>query len=58
MGKYHRGPELGCDEFGLTRLTTGRTTWDHLACKSIPKRRLRTAVDVTDVWHEVAIMVL
>jgi len=56
--KYHLGRELGRGEFGVTRLATDRATRERLACKSIPKRRLRTAVDVTDVWHEVAIMVL
>ena len=56
--KYHLGRELGRGEFGVTRLATDRATRERLACKSIPKRRLRTAVDVTDVWNEVAIMVL
>lgn len=54
--KYHLGRELGRGEFGVTRLATDRATRERLACKSIPKRRLRTAVDVTDVRREVAIM--
>ncbi|KAL2337559.1 hypothetical protein Fmac_012005 [Flemingia macrophylla] len=35
---------------------TDRQTKEELACKSISKRKLRTAVDVEDVRHEVAIM--
>jgi calcium-dependent protein kinase len=54
--KYHLGRELGRGEFGVTRLATDRATRERLACKSIPKRRLRTAVDVADVRREVAIM--
>ncbi|TVU45642.1 hypothetical protein EJB05_05133, partial [Eragrostis curvula] len=54
--KYHLGGELGRGEFGVTRLATDRATRERLACKSIPKRRLRTAVDVADVRREVAIM--
>ncbi|KAM0913098.1 hypothetical protein ACQ4PT_012372 [Festuca glaucescens] len=51
------GCELGRDEFGVTRLATDRgATRERLACKSIPKARLRTAVDVADVRQEVAIM--
>ena len=52
----HLGRELGRGEFGVTRLATDRATRERLACKSIPKRRLRTAVDVADVRREVAIM--
>ncbi|KAL6893671.1 hypothetical protein ACP4OV_007769 [Aristida adscensionis] len=54
--KYELGRELGRGEFGVTRLATDRATRERLACKSIPKRRLRTAVDVADVRREVAIM--
>ncbi|CAM0875390.1 unnamed protein product [Alopecurus aequalis] len=55
--KYHLGPELGRGEFGVTRLATDRgAARERLACKSIPKARLRTAVDVADVRREVAIM--
>ncbi|GJN23700.1 hypothetical protein PR202_gb11369 [Eleusine coracana subsp. coracana] len=54
--KYTLGRELGRGEFGVTRLATDRATRERLACKSIPKRRLRTAVDVGDVRREVAIM--
>uniref|UniRef100_A0A0D9VXM0 non-specific serine/threonine protein kinase n=1 Tax=Leersia perrieri TaxID=77586 RepID=A0A0D9VXM0_9ORYZ len=54
--KYELGRELGRGEFGVTHLATDRATRERLACKSIPKRRLRTAVDVADVRREVAIM--
>ncbi|XP_062212083.1 calcium-dependent protein kinase 9-like isoform X2 [Phragmites australis] len=54
--KYHLSRELGRGEFGVTRLATDRATREQLACKSIPKRRLLTAVDVADVRREVAIM--
>ncbi|XP_048569222.1 calcium-dependent protein kinase 9-like [Triticum urartu] len=55
--KYHLGRELGRGEFGVTRLATDRgPARERLACKSIPKARLRTAVDVADVRREVAIM--
>ncbi|KAJ8423172.1 hypothetical protein Cgig2_020971 [Carnegiea gigantea] len=54
--KYVIGRELGRGEFGVTYLCTDRETKDRLACKSISKRKLRTAVDVEDVRREVAIM--
>ncbi|KAL2334010.1 hypothetical protein Fmac_015223 [Flemingia macrophylla] len=54
--KYVIGRELGHGEFGITYLCTDRQTKEELACKSISKRKLRTAVDVEDVRHEVAIM--
>ncbi|XP_072951996.1 calcium-dependent protein kinase 10 [Typha angustifolia] len=54
--KYVLGRELGRGEFGITRLCTDKQTSETLACKSIPKRKLRTAVDVDDVRREVAIM--
>lgn len=42
--KYVLGRELGRGEFGITYLCTDRETKDTLACKSISKRKLRTAV--------------
>ncbi|EEF52108.1 calcium-dependent protein kinase 10 [Ricinus communis] len=54
--KYILGRELGRGEFGITYLCTDRETKDGLACKSISKRKLRTAVDIEDVRREVAIM--
>ncbi|CAN7021490.1 unnamed protein product [Brassica rapa subsp. trilocularis] len=54
--KYILGRELGRGEFGITHLCTDRETREALACKSISKRKLRTAVDVEDVRREVAIM--
>ncbi|CAH8355836.1 unnamed protein product [Eruca vesicaria subsp. sativa] len=54
--KYILGRELGRGEFGITYLCTDRETREALACKSISKRKLRTAVDVEDVRREVTIM--
>ncbi|XP_064994173.1 calcium-dependent protein kinase 10-like [Musa acuminata AAA Group] len=54
--KYVLGSELGRGEFGITYLCTDKETREALACKSISKRKLRTAVDVEDVRREVAIM--
>ncbi|KAL5973645.1 Calcium-dependent protein kinase 10 [Asimina triloba] len=54
--KYVLGRELGRGEFGITYLCTDRESREALACKSISKRKLRTAVDVEDVRREVAIM--
>lgn len=54
--KYVLGRELGRGEFGITYLCTDRETKHELACKSISKRKLRTAVDIEDVRREVAIM--
>lgn len=54
--KYILGRELGRGEFGITYLCTDRETREPLACKSISKRKLRTAVDIEDVRREVAIM--
>lgn len=54
--KYILGRELGRGEFGITYLCTDRENKEALACKSISKRKLRTAVDVDDVRREVAIM--
>ncbi|KAL1531774.1 Calcium-dependent protein kinase 10 [Salvia divinorum] len=54
--KYVLGRELGRGEFGVTYLCTDRDTREALACKSISKKKLRTAVDVEDVRREVEIM--
>ncbi|GLT89417.1 hypothetical protein SLE2022_073980 [Rubroshorea leprosula] len=54
--KYLLDRELGRGEFGVTYLCIDRSTHDLLACKSISKRKLRTAVDIEDVRREVAIM--
>lgn len=54
--KYILGRELGRGEFGITYLCTDRETKEALACKSISKRKLRTAIDIEDVRREVAIM--
>ncbi|KAK4253283.1 hypothetical protein QN277_010607 [Acacia crassicarpa] len=56
--KYLLDRELGRGEFGITYLCIDRETRELLACKSISKRKLRTAVDVEDVRREVAIMKL
>uniref|UniRef100_A0A7N0U635 non-specific serine/threonine protein kinase n=1 Tax=Kalanchoe fedtschenkoi TaxID=63787 RepID=A0A7N0U635_KALFE len=54
--KYVVDRELGRGEFGVTYLCIDKGTRELLACKSISKRKLRTAVDVEDVRREVAIM--
>ncbi|PPD67127.1 hypothetical protein GOBAR_DD35999 [Gossypium barbadense] len=54
--KYLVDRELGRGEFGVTYLCIDRGTHELLACKSISKRKLRTAVDIDDVRREVAIM--
>ncbi|XP_073035399.1 calcium-dependent protein kinase 10-like [Primulina eburnea] len=54
--KYILGRELGRGEFGVTYLCTDRETREALACKSISKKKLRTAVDIEDVRREVEIM--
>ncbi|KAK6920800.1 EF-hand domain [Dillenia turbinata] len=54
--KYILGRELGRGEFGITYLCIDRETKDALACKSISKKKLRTAVDIEDVRREVSIM--
>lgn len=53
---YELGRELGRGEFGVTYLCTDKSTGDHLACKSISKKKLRTRVDIEDVRREVEIM--
>ncbi|ONK76237.1 uncharacterized protein A4U43_C03F25440 [Asparagus officinalis] len=54
--RYELGNELGRGEFGVTYLCTDRDSREHLACKSISKKKLRTAVDIEDVRREVEIM--
>lgn len=54
--KYLLDRELGRGEFGITYLCMDRETRELFACKSISKRKLRTAVDIEDVRREVAIM--
>ncbi|GAB4833985.1 Calcium-dependent protein kinase 13 [Ancistrocladus abbreviatus] len=54
--KYLVDRELGRGEFGVTYLCIDRSSRELLACKSISKRKLRTAVDIEDVRREVAIM--
>ncbi|KAK9054936.1 hypothetical protein SSX86_026015 [Deinandra increscens subsp. villosa] len=54
--KYALDRELGRGEFGVTYLCIDRSSRELLACKSISKRKLRTAVDVDDVRREVEIM--
>lgn len=53
---YDLGGELGRGEFGVTYLCTESETKYKYACKSISKRKLRTAVDIDDVRREVEIM--
>ncbi|XP_041024831.1 calcium-dependent protein kinase 32-like [Juglans microcarpa x Juglans regia] len=54
--QYDLGRELGRGEFGITYLCTDRFTSETFACKSISKKKLRTAVDIEDVRREVEIM--
>ncbi|OVA10249.1 Protein kinase domain [Macleaya cordata] len=53
---YELGRELGRGEFGITYLCTDKASGDVYACKSISKKKLRTAVDIEDVRREVEIM--
>lgn len=53
---YDLGRELGRGEFGVTYLCTDTNTGEKFACKSISKKKLRTAVDIEDVRREVQIM--
>ncbi|KAF7048888.1 hypothetical protein CFC21_057546 [Triticum aestivum] len=55
-GRYELGGELGRWEFRVTYLCTDHATRDALACKSISKKKLHTAVDIEDVRREVEIM--
>ncbi|GAB4856032.1 Calcium-dependent protein kinase 8 [Ancistrocladus abbreviatus] len=54
--RYELGRELGRGEFGITYLATDLDSGDKFACKSISKKKLRTAVDIEDVRREVEIM--
>ncbi|XP_057953440.1 calcium-dependent protein kinase 8-like [Malania oleifera] len=54
--QYDLGRELGRGEFGITYLCTDVSTGEKFACKSISKKKLRTAVDIEDVRREVEIM--
>jgi calcium-dependent protein kinase len=54
--RYELGRELGRGEFGITYLCKDRQTGEELACKSISKNKLRTAIDIEDVRREVEIM--
>lgn len=54
--QYELGRELGRGEFGITHLCTDKVTGEKFACKSISKKKLRTAVDIEDVRREVQIM--
>ncbi|KAK8958635.1 Calcium-dependent protein kinase 8 [Platanthera guangdongensis] len=56
VSRYELGEELGRGEFGITYLCIEKTTGEKLACKSISKNKLRTAVDIEDVRREVDIM--
>lgn len=53
---YDLGRELGRGEFGVTYLCVDVETREKYACKSISKKKLRTAIDVEDVRREVQIM--
>ncbi|KAJ7964090.1 Calcium-dependent protein kinase [Quillaja saponaria] len=54
--QYDLGREVGRGEFGITYLCTDINTGEKFACKSISKKKLRTAVDIEDVRREVEIM--
>jgi calcium-dependent protein kinase len=54
--RYELGRELRRSEFGITYLCIDRQTGEELACKSISKNKLRTAIDIEDVRREVEIM--
>ncbi|KAE9590733.1 hypothetical protein Lal_00022974 [Lupinus albus] len=54
--RYELGQELGRGEFGVTYLCTDKETGEELACKSISKKKLKTAIDIDDVRREVEIM--
>ncbi|KAJ7976801.1 Calcium-dependent protein kinase [Quillaja saponaria] len=54
--RYVLGRELGRGEFGITYLCTDKGTGETFACKSITKKKLKTAVDIDDVRREVEIM--
>ena len=48
--------ELGRVDFGITYQCTDVNTNEKFACKSISKKKLRTAVDIKDVRREVKII--
>lgn len=54
--RYELGRELGRGEFGVTYLCIDKETGEEFACKSISKKKLKTAVDIEDVRREVDIM--
>lgn len=54
--RFNLGRELGRGEFGITYLCTDLKTGENFACKSISKKKLKTAVDIEDVRREVEIM--
>ncbi|XP_044505230.1 calcium-dependent protein kinase 32-like [Mangifera indica] len=54
--RYELGRELGRGEFGVTYLCTDKESGETYACKSISKKKLRTAIDIEDVRREVEIM--
>ncbi|KAL2320779.1 hypothetical protein Fmac_029748 [Flemingia macrophylla] len=56
QARYELGRELGRGEFGVTYLCTDKESGEELACKSISKKKLRTAIDIEDVRREVEIM--
>lgn len=56
LAYYDLGRELGRGEFGVTYLCTDVSSGEKFACKSISKKKLRTAVDIEDVKREVEIM--
>eukprot|EP00850_Spirogloea_muscicola_P004316 SM000018S03681 [mRNA] locus=s18:768646:772669:- [translate_table: standard] len=54
---YEIGRELGRGEFGITYFCTDRKTGQALACKSISKRKLRTAIDIGDPAQKLLLLV-
>lgn len=54
--RYELGHELGRGEFGVTCLCTDKETGEKYACKTISKKKLKTAIDIEDVRREVEIM--
>ncbi|KAF6173802.1 hypothetical protein GIB67_003803 [Kingdonia uniflora] len=53
---FELSQELGRGEFGITYLCTDKSIGNTFSCKSILKKKLRTAVDIEDVRREVEIM--
>ncbi|KAF6175876.1 hypothetical protein GIB67_003364 [Kingdonia uniflora] len=53
---YVLGQELRRGKFGITYLCINKFIGDTFACKSILKKKLRTAGDIKDVRREVEIM--